>query len=222
MTLWQIWHKKNPPEVIQRCFDAARLDYPDQRVLTPWEAEELSNIKQWVDIDTFRQVPIAQRSCTLRLGLLYEHGGLAIDADYVSLRPFEPTGDCCLFRRGDNMVSIAFMYAEPKHPLIKEALEISASRANEYIGKFPYWDWLGSHSITPAAAQHEFTEIDGKLIQPLEWSEMGAIYESDLSKINRLDECYGVMLAQSSYNLHNLKEDSLVTQLLDGKLNNGC
>lgn len=221
MIVWQIWHNGNPPKEIADCLATVNKDYADHIVLGLDEAKSLSKIHKWIDPDKLNSRPIPQQTNPIRFALLVEFGGLAIDADYISLKPFEPTGECCLYQRPNKLVSGAWMYAEPNHPLMEEALEIAAERANKG-GAFPYWDWLGAHSITPAARKHEYQQVDYQLVEPVQWKEMGCLFESDLSEVERLDECYGVMLAQSSYKLHNLKQDSVIRQLLDRKLNDGC
>lgn len=68
---------------------------------------------------------VAQTSDLLRYEILYKHGGIYIDTDFVCQKNIEPLlEDASFVGAGEyeNMVSAGFIAATPNHPIIKEAI----------------------------------------------------------------------------------------------------
>lgn len=224
MTLWQIWHDKNPPNIVAKCLETAKIDYPEQVVLSLTEAKVLSKIGERVDLQRLARIPIPNQTTIIRWAILYEHGGMYLDADYISLKRYEPEGDCCLYDQEPERRSCAFVACEPKHPIIEQALDVACERFNKLEIKDGgrYWGFFGSEVITEVVEGASYTKMPSELIQPLSWKDMARVLsQSDLSEIPRIDECYGIMLAQTAYN-RDYTKDSVMFKLLDRKLNNGC
>lgn len=224
MNVWQLWHDKNPPNLIAKCLKTTQTDYPELRLLSLDEGKKLANLESYgVNMEKLSTIPIPNQTCFIRFALLHQFGGIWIDADYISLRRYEPTGSCALMKqskRADSLWSSQFIFSEPNNPLIEQTIKLCSERLDQLSGEPPVWGWFGSHAISLATKQVkvDYSVIPKELIQPCDWNEMSLLLESDFGVVE-LEECYGIMFAHSTFKEPNV--DSIFQSVLNWKLEDG-
>ena len=81
-TLWTYWEGDRPP-IISLCLETLQRFHPDElRVVSPHDLAELRGEK--IPHET-EGLPACIRSDLVRLAVLFEFGGLWIDADFICL-----------------------------------------------------------------------------------------------------------------------------------------
>ncbi|KAI9205150.1 nucleotide-diphospho-sugar transferase [Polychytrium aggregatum] len=113
-----------------------RLDHKHMFKGTPlegWFNQRWHTFSHWIDQNL---------SNAFRLAALWRHGGIYLDMDIISVRPF-PLGHRLLVLEDESLINNAVMAFPPKDPFVAHMIE-------EFINRFNGWNWAenGPYAVT--------------------------------------------------------------------------
>ncbi|HDR7959573.1 TPA: mannosyltransferase [Bacillus wiedmannii] len=196
------------PKIIHYCWFGGK-EKPDhiKKYMKTWDGLKDYKIVEWnektFDIDNNKFVKDAYEggkwafvSDYVRLKVLYEHGGIYLDTDVELSKNFNDilNNDMFLGFIYDCSIGTAVIGAKPKHPLIKELLDIYEEITfcdNSYIGftvkRFPNVKLINNNDLFTLFLLNRFKEfklnnkyqkLDGLAIYPKNYFEVQPIFGS--------------------------------------------
>jgi Glycosyltransferase sugar-binding region containing DXD motif len=118
--IFTIWLGEEMPGTVKSCIETHKLNGYEHQLITLADIKPTGYLAKCIEAKKW-----VKAVDHLRMQLLYENGGIYLDADVEVLRPFDAFLGNRLFCgvEQNNFISNAVVGAEPNHPLIKEYLE---------------------------------------------------------------------------------------------------
>lgn len=116
---------KEKPQNVQKCI-ASWKKYLSDYEFMEWNETNFNVHKSSYVEDAYNAKKFAFVSDVARIEALYEYGGFYMDTDVEVYRSFDEllSRDCVLGFEEKNYVATSFMAVEPKHPLMKEFINL--------------------------------------------------------------------------------------------------
>jgi hypothetical protein len=190
------------PGYIELCVETVLRHYPEARLL------DSSAFDSFWEFD--RDVPVGHlvvqhRADFVRAYLLYHHGGLWLDSDFVLLRPFDgltelpPEATFAGYRVDGGDFANNLMFSKPGDPVLRDLY----SRVCEHLreGRPITWLEIGSDALRTATEDHPNSvfELDAELVCPIPWHQVRRFEAPGEADVLDASERWGVMLSNNSF-----------------------
>jgi hypothetical protein len=162
----QIWIGDKPAP--KKLMETWSIKHPDFEYIF-WNEDEI--IKRGLQLKCYEKInmmnEINGKADIIRWEILYEYGGIFIDADSICIEPLDDYFMCKkAFASYENeqvrkgLVATGTMGFYPKHPLCRDIIEwIKSNHSNDFIQNYPAWHSVGPGVLTRFLETGNYTEF---------------------------------------------------------------
>lgn len=194
-TYWQNAPGKSMPPYVALCMETWKKAIPDVEIVVI----DHENLFQWVepyfDMPTFLRLSLPQQSDVVSYSVLFQHGGVFLDADTIITKDFfmEVEGfaqdKVHFFGVPDSQtLHMAFMAAPtPHHPALMACIELAYAELchmQKTPGISPTWSLFGNYIISQMLKTHH------RHVVIHDRTAHGVILETSVSEFQHAEEKY--------------------------------